>query len=142
MLLRGVVRRLRRELGEGGLAVTAAFKRAVETRLHPQGRHLRLLVRAGQGCGGFTYEFAPEAFDTDEAGLVLFCADGASYLAVRESHLPFLAGAVLDFEQSLQRTAFEVRDNPNALSTCSCRKSFSPKPETMQAARSSSARPS
>lgn len=135
MLLRRVARRLRRDLCSAGLETTEGFRRAVEERLHPQHRQLRLVVRAGQGCGGFGYEFSTAAEGEEEGDWLLLCERDRVYLAVKAAHLPFLLGAVLDFEQGVQRTAFEVRANPNALSTCSCRKSFAPRPAALQAAR-------
>ena len=47
-------------------------------------------------------------------------------LVIDHDSMPFLMGAELDFEDHIHRKGFVVNSNPNALSTCSCKKSFAP----------------
>lgn len=80
---------------------------------------LRVFVEGG-GCSGFQYGFALEeaaaANDTvlTRQGVVLLI-DAASY--------PYLVGAEIDYQESLQGSQFVIR-NPNARSTCGCGSSF------------------
>ncbi len=85
----------------------------------PPGAALRVAVLAG-GCSGFQYRF-----DIDRAvapdDLVL-AEDGARVL-VDPASLDLLAGAELDYQESLMGSHFAVR-NPNATSACGCGTSF------------------
>src|SRR5213076_3130599 len=69
---------------------------------------LRVGVKGG-GCSGFQYQLA-----FDEHGLML--------LADRQS-LPYVAGSVIDYEESLQGAGFRV-NNPNVVAACGCGSSF------------------
>ena len=81
---------------------------------------LRLAVLGG-GCQGFQYkfDFADGAGEDDR----VFDRDGAS-LVVDATSLDLLAGAEVNFVESLMGSYFEVR-NPNAASSCGCGTSFS-----------------
>ncbi len=81
---------------------------------------LRVTVLGG-GCSGFKYtlEFDDQTHPDD----VTLEKNGAQ-LVTDESSLPFLANAVVDYEQSLMGSAFKIK-NPNAASSCGCGKSFS-----------------
>lgn len=81
---------------------------------------LRLSVEGG-GCAGFSYRFAlADAVDADD---IVIEGEGAS-LVVDPTSLEFLAGAAVDFVQSLGGSAFRVT-NPQAASGCGCGSSFS-----------------
>lgn len=81
---------------------------------------LRIQISGG-GCSGFQYglKLEPEAAPEDtviEYGEVKVFIDPAS--------LPMIAGATVDFVDSLDGSGFKFI-NPNAKSACSCGSSFS-----------------
>lgn len=81
---------------------------------------LRVYVTGG-GCSGFQYGFTfDEALAEDdsvvEKGGIKVVVDAMSY--------PYLVGAQVDYEESLQGSKFVIQ-NPNASSTCGCGFSFS-----------------
>ena len=79
---------------------------------------LRVGVRGG-GCSGFQYQLAfDEQRDTD----AVFEDHGLKLLADRQS-LPYVAGSVIDYEESLQGAGFRV-NNPNVVAACGCGSSF------------------
>lgn len=49
---------------------------------------------------------------------------GGARLVTDAVSLEFLKGAVIEFEDSLMRSAFQVAQNPNSESTCGCGSSF------------------
>ena len=81
---------------------------------------LRVTVLGG-GCSGFQYalDFTEQKNPDD----VVFEKDGAA-MVTDPTSLPFLEGALVDFEQTMVKSAFKIR-NPNAASGCGCGKSFS-----------------
>jgi len=80
---------------------------------------LRLRVTSG-GCSGMSYEFEVDGkLDKDD---VVFELSGAK-LAVDPRSDFFVGGSVVDYEESLMKSGFAVK-NPQAVSTCSCGKSF------------------
>lgn len=87
----------------------------------PVGTRLRVAVDGG-GCSGFQYKFdfvhEPPAGDDK-----LFGTDSAPVI-VDETSLNFIAGAMLDYVETLGASAFEIK-NPNAKSSCGCGNSFS-----------------
>ena len=81
---------------------------------------LRVFISGG-GCSGFQYGFTfdEEAGDDDtrmEKGGVMLLIDPMS--------LQYLAGAEIDYQQSVEGEQFVIK-NPNATSTCGCGSSFS-----------------
>ena len=80
---------------------------------------LRVFV-AGGGCSGLQYGMAFEAkardFDTviDQGGVHLF---------VDPTSMMYLAGASVDYVDSLMGAGFKI-ENPNAVSACGCGSSF------------------
>jgi iron-sulfur cluster assembly protein len=79
---------------------------------------LRVGVKGG-GCSGFQYQLAfDEQRDTD----AVFEDHGLKLLADRQS-LPYVAGSVIDYEESLQGAGFRV-NNPNVVAACGCGSSF------------------
>jgi iron-sulfur cluster insertion protein len=103
------------------LSPTAAARvRAIAARQGRADARLRLAVDGG-GCAGFQYRFA---LDTGpQEGDVEVSTDGVT-LVIDEVSLPFVAGATVDFVESLGGAAFQVV-NPNAASSCGCGTSFS-----------------
>jgi len=39
---------------------SSSLTQHIQARLSPKGKHLRLAVKGGEGCDGFTYEFVAE----------------------------------------------------------------------------------
>ena len=81
---------------------------------------LRVAVRPG-GCSGFSYEMY---FDTDKAEDDVEKLFDEVRVVVDPSSAELLVGATLDFKDGLNGAGFAI-DNPNALKTCGCGKSFS-----------------
>jgi iron-sulfur cluster insertion protein len=81
---------------------------------------LRLSVEGG-GCSGFQYKFGlADAIDSDD----MVSETGAAKLVVDPVSLDLIAGAEVDYVESLGGSAFRVT-NPNAASGCGCGSSFS-----------------
>ena len=80
---------------------------------------LRVFVTGG-GCSGFQYGFtfdearAEDDFAVDKDGVTLL---------VDPLSLQYLAGAEIDYSESLTGAQFVIR-NPNAKTTCGCGSSF------------------
>jgi len=81
---------------------------------------LRVYVTGG-GCSGFQYGFAFEELCAEDDAKIV--KDGVTVVVDALSY-PYLVGATLDYEESLQGSRFKV-SNPNASSTCGCGSSFS-----------------
>jgi iron-sulfur cluster insertion protein len=81
---------------------------------------LRIFVTGG-GCSGFQYGFS---FDDAAKEDDLEVERGAIKVLVDAMSLQYLAGAEIDYEDSLEGSRFVIR-NPNATSTCGCGSSFS-----------------
>jgi iron-sulfur cluster insertion protein len=109
-------------LTPSGFGLTdAAIRRVAEILAANPDQALRVAVLAG-GCSGFQYRFElePQVAGADD---LLIERDGARVL-VDAASLDLLAGAELDFAESLMGAHFAVR-NPNATSACGCGTSFS-----------------
>lgn len=80
---------------------------------------LRAYIQGG-GCSGFQYGFEfDEGRNEDDIAIV---TDGATLL-VDPLSLQYLAGAEVDYSESLAGAQFVIR-NPNAKTTCGCGSSF------------------
>src|SRR3954468_822950 len=79
---------------------------------------LRVGVRGG-GCSGFQYNLA---FDEQRDGDTVFSDHGLKLLCDTES-LPYIAGSIIDYVDSLQGAGFQV-NNPNVVAACGCGSSF------------------
>lgn len=102
------------------LTVTAADKtRELLTREGRLDLRLRVQVQPG-GCSGLIYSlnFDDRMLDGDE----VMDFDGLEVIIDRMSS-PYLTGAVVDFEDTLQKQGFTI-DNPNAGGSCACGDSF------------------
>jgi iron-sulfur cluster assembly accessory protein len=95
----------------------------VKTLLSAEGRddlRLRITVQPG-GCSGLIYQlFFDEQLEEQDA-IVEF--DGVG-VVVDQMSIPYLDGASIDFEDTIQKQGFTI-DNPNAAGSCACGDSFS-----------------
>ncbi len=80
---------------------------------------LRIAVQPG-GCAGLRYQlfFDDRSLDDDLVRDV-----GGLRIAVDRMSAPYLAGAVIDFVDTIERQGFTI-DNPNASGSCACGDSF------------------
>jgi iron-sulfur cluster assembly accessory protein len=102
------------------LSDTAADK--VRSLLEQEGRddlRLRVAVQPG-GCSGLIYQlyFDERLLDGD----VTRDFDGVE-VVVDKMSVPYLDGASIDFEDTIQKQGFTI-DNPNASGSCACGDSF------------------
>ena len=105
------------------LAFTHAAAGKVRELIEEEGNpELKLRVYiSGGGCSGFQYGFtfdearAEDDFAVDRDGVTLL---------VDPLSLQYLAGAEVDYTESLTGAQFVIR-NPNAKTTCGCGSSFS-----------------
>ena len=106
-----------------GVALTETAANKVKTLLAAEGRddlRLRITVQPG-GCSGLIYQlFFDEQLEEADA-VVNF---GGVEVVVDQMSVPYLDGASIDFEDTIQKQGFTI-DNPNASGTCACGDSFS-----------------
>ena len=94
----------------------------VRSLLEQEGRddlRLRVAVQPG-GCSGLIYQlyFDERLLDGDTT------ADfGGVEVVVDPMSVPYLDGASIDFEDTIQKQGFTI-DNPNASGSCACGDSF------------------
>ena len=103
-----------------GLTDTAAAK--VKSLLSQEGRddlRLRVAVQPG-GCSGLIYQLYFDERHLD--GDTTRDFDGVEVIVDRMS-VPYLDGATIDFEDTIQKQGFTI-DNPNAEGSCACGGSF------------------
>lgn len=104
------------------LEFTAAAAAKVRELIAEEGNaalKLRAYIQGG-GCSGFQYGFEfDEGQNEDDLVIV---TDGVTLL-VDPLSLQYLAGAVVDYRESLGGAQFVIR-NPNAKTTCGCGSSF------------------
>lgn len=101
-----------------------AFKRLAKINAAADARGntaqpLRVAVSGG-GCSGFQYDIRLDSIEDDD----LVIEGEGQQVVVDPVSLPFLAGAVIDFEDELIGARFIIQ-NPNASSSCGCGTSFS-----------------
>jgi len=107
----------------------------------PRPPTLRLSVDGG-GCAGLVYNFTLDGDGADAASAraddgeaeaeeaeedVVIVAENGATLVVDALSLPYVRGAVVDWEENLVRQAFCVRENDNAEAGCGCGVSFAAK---------------
>jgi iron-sulfur cluster assembly accessory protein len=94
----------------------------VRSLLEQEGRddlRLRVAVQPG-GCSGLIYQlYFDESLDGDAA---VDFGDGVE-VVVDKMSVPYLDGASIDFEDTIQKQGFTI-DNPNASGSCACGDSF------------------
>ena len=104
------------------LAFTDAAASKVRTLIDEEGNPalaLRVYIQGG-GCSGFQYGFS---FDESRAEDDLAIEKGGVTLLVDPLSLQYLAGAEIDYSETLSGAQFVIR-NPNAKTTCGCGSSF------------------
>ncbi|XP_077179347.1 iron-sulfur cluster assembly 2 homolog, mitochondrial isoform X2 [Paroedura picta] len=84
---------------------------------------LRLQVEGG-GCSGFQYKFSLDTVVNSDDRVF---EQGSARVVVDLDSLNFVKGAMVDFNQELIRSSFQVVNNPQAEQGCSCGSSFSVK---------------
>ncbi len=85
-----------------------------------KGLMLRIFITGG-GCSGFQYGFTFEDIKGEDD--MIFEQDGVN-LIVDPMSLQYLAGSVIDFQESVLSSQFTI-NNPNAVTSCGCGSSFS-----------------
>ncbi|AMB58545.1 iron-sulfur cluster insertion protein ErpA [Microterricola viridarii] len=103
-----------------GLSEAAAAK--VKSLLTQEGRddlRLRVAVQPG-GCSGLIYQLYFDERMLDGDAVVDY--DGVEVIVDKMS-VPYLDGASIDFEDTIQKQGFTI-DNPNAGDSCACGDSF------------------
>ncbi len=114
------------ESREAKLTVTASAAQAIRAELDKRASTtsesgFRVGVQGG-GCSGLSYTMAFEDHPRPDDKVVE--QDGVRVYCDPKSHV-YLAGSELDYVRTLMRTGFEVRNNPQQKSSCSCGTSFS-----------------
>lgn len=107
---------------ENGVTLTEQAQSKVRTLIEAEGRDdlkLRVSVQPG-GCSGLIYQlYFDEQLAEDD---VVKEFDGVA-VVVDKMSVPYLDGASIDFEDTIQKQGFTI-DNPNAAGSCACGDSF------------------
>ncbi|MCB1601279.1 MAG: iron-sulfur cluster insertion protein ErpA [Lysobacterales bacterium] len=109
-------------VAEESMVFTSAAAHKVRELMLEEGNpalKLRVYIQGG-GCSGFQYGFS---FDEQAAEDDLAIETDGVTLVVDPISLQYLAGAEVDYSESLQGAQFVIR-NPNAKTTCGCGSSF------------------
>jgi Iron-sulfur cluster assembly accessory protein len=106
-----------------GVSLTDGAALKVRNLLEQEGRddlRLRVAVQPG-GCSGLIYQlFFDERLMEDD----LVRDFSGVELVVDKMSSPYVEGATVDFEDTIQKQGFTI-DNPNAEGSCACGDSFS-----------------
>ena len=107
-----------------GVVLSDPAAEKVKALLAQEGRDdlaLRVAVQPG-GCSGLRYQlfFDERSLDGDA---VQAYADGTVKVVVDRMSVPYLAGATIDFVDTIEKQGFTI-DNPNAGGSCACGESF------------------
>ncbi|QYF74843.1 iron-sulfur cluster insertion protein ErpA [Cryobacterium sp. PAMC25264] len=105
-----------------GVGLTDVAAQKVRSLLTQEGREdlrLRVAVQPG-GCSGLIYQlyFDERTLEGD----AVRDYDGVE-VVVDKMSVPYLVGASIDFEDTIQKQGFTI-DNPNAGGSCACGDSF------------------
>jgi iron-sulfur cluster assembly accessory protein len=105
--------------GVGLTDVAAAKVRSLLTQEGREDLRLRVAVQPG-GCSGLIYQlyFDERTLEGD----AVRDYDGVE-VVVDKMSVPYLEGASIDFEDTIQKQGFTI-DNPNAGGSCACGDSF------------------
>jgi len=111
------------EIATHGVGLSDAAADKVRSLMSQEGRddlRLRLAVQPG-GCSGLIYQLY---FDERvlEGDAVREFGEGVE-VVVDKMSVPYLEGASIDFEDTIQKQGFTI-DNPNAAGSCACGDSF------------------
>lgn len=104
------------------ITLTDAAISKANSLLEQEGREelkLRVAVQPG-GCSGLIYQLYFDERLLDGDTILEF--DNLE-VVVDKMSLPYLEGATVDFEDTIQKQGFTI-DNPNAKGSCSCGDSF------------------
>lgn len=105
------------------VGLTDAARDKVRSLLAQEGRddlRLRIAVQPG-GCSGLIYQLYFDERTLDNDAIVDF---SGVEIVVDQMSVPYLSGATIDFEDTIQKQGFTI-DNPNAQGSCACGDSFS-----------------
>ena len=105
-----------------GVLLTQAAADKIRSLLFQEGRddlRLRLAVQPG-GCSGLIYQLYFDERLLEGDATVDF--EGVE-VVVDRMRVPYLDGASVDFEDTIQKQGFTI-DNPNAQGSCACGDSF------------------
>ena len=105
-----------------GVTLTDAAAAKASSLLEQEGNDdlkLRIEVQPG-GCSGLIYRLYFDENLHEGDAVVEF---GGVGLVVDQMSVPYLDGASIDFEDSIQKYGFSI-DNPNAQGSCACGDSF------------------
>ncbi|MFC4225307.1 iron-sulfur cluster insertion protein ErpA [Lysinibacter cavernae] len=111
------------DTAEHGVGLSDAAAAKVRSLLEQEGRddlRLRVAVQPG-GCSGLIYQLYFDERYLDNDAVVDF---GGVEVIVDKMSVPYLAGATIDFEDTIEKQGFTI-DNPNAAGSCACGDSFS-----------------
>lgn len=106
-----------------GVALSVAAQEKVQSLLAQEGRddlRLRIAVQPG-GCSGLIYQLFFDERELENDAVVEYSGVG---VVVDAMSVPYLDGATIDFEDTIQKQGFTI-DNPNAQGSCACGDSFS-----------------
>ena len=105
-----------------GVVLTGVAATKVKSLLEQEGRddlRLRVAVQPG-GCSGLIYQLYFDERLLDGDAVVDF---SGVEVVVDKMSVPYLDGASIDFEDTIQKQGFTI-DNPNAQGSCACGDSF------------------
>lgn len=105
------------------VGLTENAREKVQSLLAQEGRddlRLRIAVQPG-GCSGLIYQLYFDERTLENDAIVEFEGVG---VIVDQMSVPYLNGATIDFEDTIQKQGFTI-DNPNAQGSCACGDSFS-----------------
>ncbi len=108
---------------EHGVGLSDAAAAKVRALMSQEGRddlRLRVAVQPG-GCSGLIYQLYFDERMLDGDATVDF-GEGVE-VVVDKMSVPYLDGASIDFEDTIQKQGFTI-DNPNAGGSCACGDSF------------------
>ena len=106
-----------------GVTLTDAAAVKVKALIDAEGRDdlaLRIAVQPG-GCSGMRYQLFFDDRQLDGDAKADF---GGVSVVVDRMSVPYLAGATIDFADTIEQQGFTI-DNPNAQNSCACGDSFS-----------------
>ena len=106
------------------VALTDFAAAKVKSLLEHEGRTdlaLRVAVQPG-GCSGLRYQLFFDERSLDGDAMQSY-ADGTVKVVVDRMSVPYLAGATIDFVDTIEKQGFTI-DNPNAGGSCACGESF------------------
>jgi iron-sulfur cluster assembly accessory protein len=110
------------ETSAHGVSLTDTAADKVRALYEQEGRddlRLRVAVQPG-GCSGLIYQLYFDERLLEGDNTVDF---GGVEVVVDKMSVPYLDGATIDFEDTIQKQGFTI-DNPNAGGSCACGDSF------------------